>query len=530
MAFPRVFDANKLIVGMIYLAAYAGLEWISFIGPYAHLGITPWNPGTGLSFALLLLFGLRMFPFLLVSPLFADFLNQQFTMPWMIEVSTSVVVGSGYSLALAFLLRRALRFDPALGSMRDLILLIAVAVVSAAIVALGYVGLTVAGGQLPIKDLIAAGLHYWVGDVIGVTVITPFALFALTRRHVLPMTTETALQFAAIGLALALVFRLAQDHQFQLFYVLFLPIVWLAVRTGSEGVSAGVLVTQVGLILGIRLSGAESIDVTALQALMLILAMTGLVAGELVTERRRAESQLRLQQEQLSRFARLGSMGELAAAVAHELNQPLMAAGTYTRLVNDAMSSGHGDVKVVAETAKKAAAQVERAADVVRRLRALVRLDRSNRAPCRLAQIAEEAIELCRPDLDRAHVTARIAIPADLPRVMVDLLQIEQVLINLVRNAIEAISASGALRGAVTIEAKKSDPGFIEVGVVDSGPGFPPQLIEGAFLPLSTSKAEGLGIGLPLCRTIVEAHGGRLWLDGSVQGGAIRFTLPIAKP
>jgi two-component system sensor kinase FixL len=528
MAFPRVFDANALVIGGVYLAAYAALEWISFIGPYAHLGITPWNPGTGLSFALLLLFGLRMFPFLLVSPLLADFLNQQLTMSWTAEVLSSIVIGSGYSAALAVLLRPVLRFDPVLASMRDLILLTAVAVTGAAVVALGYVGLTVAGGELPPSDVAPAMLHYWVGDVIGIVVIAPFALFVLTRRRVLPMTGETVLQFMAIGLALVLVFRLAPDQQFQLFYVLFLPIVWLAVRAGSEGVCVGILVTQLGLIFGIRLSGAD-FDVTATQTLMLILAMTGLVAGELVTERRRTEQQLRLQQEQLSRLARLGSMGELAAAVAHELNQPLTAAGTYTRLVNEAMRAGDRDVKLVAETANKAAAQVERAADVVRRLRALVRLDRSNRAPCHFEQIVEETLELCQPDLDRARVTVRTAIAAGLPRVMVDLLQIEQVLINLVRNAVEAIGESGSLQGTVLIEAKPADADFVEVRVEDSGPGFAPSLLENAFLPLSTSKAEGLGIGLPLCRTIVEAHGGRLWLDDTARGGAIRFTLPVAK-
>src|SRR3954468_15143423 len=163
MAFPRVFDANALVIGGVYLAAYAALEWISFIGPYAHLGITPWNPGTGLSFALLLLFGLRMFPFLLVSPLLADFLNQQLTMPLTVEVLSSVVIGCGYSAALAALRRPALRFDPALASMRDLILLTAVAVVSAAVVALGYVGLTVAAGELPLRAVAPAMLHYWVG-------------------------------------------------------------------------------------------------------------------------------------------------------------------------------------------------------------------------------------------------------------------------------------------------------------------------------------------------------------------------------
>jgi len=427
---------------------------------------------------------------------------------------------------LTILLHPKLRFEPTLDSMRDLVLLMVVAVVSAAFVAIGYVSLTIAAGLLPPADFTAATLRYWVGDVIGITVIAPFALFALTRRRILPMTTETLLQFVAIGIALALVFGLAEEQQFQLFYVLFLPIVWLAVRTGSEGVSVGILVTQLGLILGIQLFPAGTFDVTAFQALMLVLAVTGLVAGELVTERRRTEAQLRLQQESHSRLARLGSMGELAAAVAHELNQPLMAAGTYTRLVNDAMSAAPVDVVTAAETAKKAVAQVERAAEVVRHLRALVRLDRSNRAPCRFERIVEEALELCRPDLDRSHVTARTAIAADLPRIMVDLLQIEQVLINLLRNAIEAI---GNMRGSILIEAKNVDPDFIEIRVVDTGPGFPPKLLESAFLPLSSSKAEGLGIGLPLCRSIVEAHGGKLWIDDSTQGGAVHFTLPIAK-
>jgi len=529
MAFPRVFDAHKMIVGIVYLAAYALLDWVSYIEPYAQLGITPWNPGTGLSFVLLLLFGLRMIPFLLISPLLADYLNQQFAMPWHVEILASMLVGGGYSIALTYLLRPSLRFDPTLGSMRDLVLLMVVAVVSAAFVAAGYVSLTIATGLLPMTDFVAATLRSWVGDVIGITVITPFALFALTRRRILPMTTETLLQFVAIILALALVFGLTQEQQFQLFYVLFLPIIWLAVRTGSEGVSVGLLVTQLGLILGIQLFPAGTFNVTAFQALMLVLAMTGLIAGELVTERWRTEAQLRLQQDSLSRLAQLGSMGELAAAVAHELNQPLMAAGTYTRLVNDAMTSGHTDVAAVAETAKKAVAQVERAAEVVRRLRALVRLDRSNRAPCRFERIVEETIELCQPDLDRAHVTVRADIAPDFPPVMVDLLQIEQVLINLMRNAIEAISDSGSVRGTVHIGARIFDDEFVEVRIVDTGPGFPPALLENAFLPLSSHKAEGLGIGLPLCRSIVEAHGGRLWLDDNPKGAAVCFTLPIAK-
>jgi two-component system sensor kinase FixL len=326
---------------------------------------------------------------------------------------------------------------------------------------------------------------------------------------------------------LTIVFGYASAQQFQPFYLLFLPIIWMAVRTGIEGVSIGILITQLGLMVGVQFFPAGTHDVTAFQALMLVLAVTGLVAGELVTERRRTEAALRLHQESLARVARLGSVGELAAAVAHELNQPLMAAGTYTRLVDDAMRTGSADAGVVAETAKKAVAQVERAAAVVRRLRALVRLDRSNRVACRIDRIVGETVDLCRPDLDRLAVGLRTAIAADLPPVMVDMLQIEQTLLNLLRNSMDAIGATG--RGFIAIEAALADADHVEIRVRDSGPGFSPDLLANPFLPFSSTKKEGLGVGLPLCRSIIEAHGGRIWLDADSPGATVRFTLPVAQ-
>jgi two-component system, LuxR family, sensor kinase FixL len=529
VVFPRIFSQSSMIVGLVYLAGYVLLDWISFIEPYAPFGITPWNPGTGLSFVLVLLFGLRMIPFLFVSPLLSDLVHQPLPMPWTIELASAALVGGGYSAALAVLLRPRMRFGPSLSSMRDLFLLMVVAVASAAFVASSYVGLTIAAGLLPAADFGAAALRYWVGDVIGIIVMAPFALIALTRRRVLPMSVETWLQLAAIVGALALVFGYAEERQFQLFYVLFLPIVWMAVRTGSEGVTVGILVTQLGLIAGVMLFPEEAHDVTAFQALMLVLAATGLIAGELVTERRRTEAQLRLHEESLARLARLGSMGELAAAVAHELNQPLMAAGTYTRLVDDTISSGTADPAAVAETAKKAVAQVERAAEVVRRLRALVRLDRSGRAPCSVERIVRETLNLCQADLDRIHASARAAIAGDLPPVLVDLLQVEQALLNLLRNSIEAIGGAGQAHGSISIDVSAADPDFVEIRVSDSGPGFPPDLADNPFIPFSSTKPEGLGFGLPLCKSIIEAHGGRLWLDGRAAGAAVHFTLPVAR-
>ena len=514
-----------LVLGLGYFIGYVLLDWISLIDPYGPFEITPWSPNTGLSFVLILLAGQRMIPFLFIVPWLDDLVLLR-AVPWTTEILSAILVGAVYSAALLFLMRPKLRFNPALSSMRDLILLTLVAVVGAALVALGYVGMMIASGQMPATDFAVATLRYWVGDVIGIMVVTPFALIALTRRQGLRLSIETALQIASIVAALTLVFGYSEAQQFQLFYVLFLPIVWMAVRTGIEGVTVGIMITQLGLIVGVQLFPSDAQDFTAFQALMLVLAMTGLVAGELVTERRRTEAELRLHQESLARLSRLGTMGELAAAVAHELNQPLMAAGTYTRLVDDAMRSGKTDAAAVAETAKKAVAQVERAAEVVRRLRALVRLDRSSRAACRVEHIVKETIDLCQPDLDRIHVGARANLAPDLPPVMVDMLQIEQALLNLLRNAIEAIG--GAAGGSIAIEAKLAGD-FVEVAVRDSGPGFPPDLVANPFLPFTSTKAEGLGIGLALSRSIVEAHGGRLWLHADAPGGAVSLTLPVVK-
>jgi two-component system, LuxR family, sensor kinase FixL len=519
----------EFTIGVAYLAGYVFLDWVSFIHPLASFGITPWNPGTGLSFALVLLFGWRMIPYLFLAPILSDVVNLATPLPIGAALASSAAIGAGYAAASLFLLRPALRFDPELRSLRDLALLMLVAVVSAGLVASSYVAVMIVAGLLPLADLGTAALHYWVGDVIGIVVVTPFALIALTRRTAPRFSIEAALQIGAVLAALALIFGLAEEQQFQLFYVLFLPVVWMAVRTGLEGVSFGILLTQLGIIAGVELFRDDSQDLVAFQVLMLILSGTGLVAGALVSESRRTERQLRLHRESLAQVARLGNLGELAAAVAHEINQPLAAAGTYARLVNDTLREGSADAVALAATAQKAAVQIERAAEVVRRLRALVRLDRSARAPCNVERIVKETVALCQPALDEHHIDIRSSVDPRLPPVTADALQIGQTLLNLMRNAIDAVAETKRAGGMITIESSVNGGGDVEVRVADNGPGFPPDFADNPFLPFTSRKAEGLGIGLPLSRSIIEAHGGRLWLDRHAEGGDVHFTLPAAK-
>jgi integral membrane sensor domain MASE1 len=185
MAFPRVFSLPLPVLGLVYLAGYVLLDWISFIHPFAPFGITPWNPPTGLSFIFVLLFGQRYIPLLFVAPLLADLLVRQLPFPWTIEAVTTVIIGGGYSMGLFFLLRPGTRFNPALTSMRDLIVLITVAAASAAFVAASYVSVLVASNLLSVQDFLGAVLQFWVGDMIGVAVVSPFALIFMTRGRAL---------------------------------------------------------------------------------------------------------------------------------------------------------------------------------------------------------------------------------------------------------------------------------------------------------------------------------------------------------
>jgi len=528
MAFPRLLSLSPHVIGACYLLLYVTLDWISYVHPYGPFGITPWNPATGLSIVLILLFGTRHLPLLFVAPLLAELVVRSVPAGWVVGGLSSVAIGAAYSLAALVLLRPAPRFDVSLHSTRDVLTLLTVSAVSTGLVAVAYVSIHAIGGYVPWGDFGSAAARLWIGDLIGIAVVAPFVLILLTRGVPFTVGWDAALQLALIAACLIIIFGTLQGRQIQLFYLLFLPIVWIAIQSGLEGVSAGLVVTQLGLISALQIQPPESVDVLAFQAQMLILSLTGLAAGVLVTERRRAELQLRLQQDAQARLTRLGSMGELATAIAHEINQPLMAAGTYARLVAESIASGASNERI-GDAANKAATQVERAAQVVRRLRDLIRLGRSELAPASVSRIVADAIELMQPDVDRGRIRVERAIPASLPSVMADALQIQQVLLNLIRNSIEAMRETDREQGLVSIEARQVDPGHIEIAVRDDGPGFSTGSGNAALTPLASTKPDGLGIGLALCRSIIEGHGGMLHYGNTQRGAIVRFTLPVAE-
>jgi two-component system sensor kinase FixL len=513
----------------LYLSGYVLLEVVSYVHPFGAFGVTPWNPSTGLSFVLVLFFGRRTLLLLFVAPPLADVVVRGLAVPVWVIGCEALMVGGIYSFTLHLMLLPRLRFSPSLPSLRDLSILMGSAVVSSAMVALAYVGLLMLAGLMQYDDFQPAALRYWVGDMIGIAVVAPFGLLVLTRERLVKLDWQAVLQLFAVALALGVAVASARHHQLQLFYLLFLPITWVSVSAGLEGVSAALMATQIGLFVALQFAPERSIDVTDLQARMFVLGVTGLVAGALVTERRRAEEELRRNQAAIARLSRLGSMGELAAAIAHEVNQPLSAAGTYSRLMRESLASESLNDPTIVETAGKTVAQIERAAAVIRRLRALVRLGRSDKAPISLRRIVQEALDLVGPVLERGAIALDIRLESNLPLVMADRIQIEQVLVNLLRNSAEAITSSACTHRHISLQAFTNDEKRAEVRVCDSGPGFAEEFC-GAVPPLfASNKTDGLGVGLSLCRSIAEAHGGMLCVETGKNGAIVSFTLPFAE-
>ena len=215
-------------------------------------------------------------------------------------------------------------------------------------------------------------------------------------------------------------------------------------------------------------------------------------------------------------------MGEFAAALAHEINQPLTAVANYARVARNAPN-----VIAASEAAERVIAQVDRAAEVVRRLRSFIRLGHGETGLAHVRDLANAAVSYCRAELDRQGVDVQVRLARDLPPVSVDAVQIEQVLVNLVRNSAEALGDAGRHDGRIVVTGAR-DGKSVAIEVRDNGPGFDPGIAERAAAPFTTTKPEGLGLGLSLARSIIQAHGGTLSIESNSFGAVVSFTLPSA--
>jgi C4-dicarboxylate-specific signal transduction histidine kinase len=257
-----------------------------------------------------------------------------------------------------------------------------------------------------------------------------------------------------------------------------------------------------------------------------------------ITTRRHAEAQAALQAERAQMTSRLMTMGEMASSVAHELNQPLTAITNYcngmvSRVRNDAIQKD--DLLAALE---KTAKQAQRAGQIIHRIRNFVKRSEPKREAAQASDIVEDAVELAGIELRRRNVAIHTYVAQRLPQLMVDPILIEQVLMNLLKNAAEAIDNAGLPASRRHIELRvvpKHTPelgGHIDFSVTDMGPGMPEEVIARMYEAFFSTKSDGMGIGLGLCRSIVESHQGRIRAENLYNGEAIvgcrfAFSIPV---
>ncbi|MDS4071759.1 MAG: PAS domain S-box protein [Defluviicoccus sp.] len=253
-----------------------------------------------------------------------------------------------------------------------------------------------------------------------------------------------------------------------------------------------------------------------------------MVIGTDITEHKQIQDMTQRQQERLEQTARLISMGEMASSLAHELNQPLSAIANYSMGCVNRLRSGSYNAEDLLAAMQKASFQAERAGKIIRRMRDFVRKSEPHRAQVVLAEIVDEALGFAEIEARKAGTEIRVDIAPDLPPVHADKIMIEQVLLNLVKNGIEAMATTPRDRRRLTVSAHRNGGQHVEVEVSDRGHGITGEQADKLFSPFYTTKPQGMGMGLNICRSIVEYHHGRMWALPNPGGGSIfRFTLPL---
>ena len=247
-----------------------------------------------------------------------------------------------------------------------------------------------------------------------------------------------------------------------------------------------------------------------------------------ITERKRSEEALRAARDQLAHIARVTTMGELAASIAHEVNQPLTAVVTKGDAGLRWLSQSPPNVDEAQKAMREMVKQGHRASDVIARIRSLLRKTKPNISSVDTRELIEEVLTLTRQKVEEHGVTVKIEVAADIPPVSGDSVQLQQVLVNLILNAVESTGAARNGAGKLLVTSQRLGANEVVIAVHDSGTGIDPQYQEQLFQPFFTTKGTGLGMGLAISRSIVEAHGGRLWATSKEgRGATFQFSLPI---
>jgi two-component system sensor kinase FixL len=521
------------LIGIAFLPAYLLLNIMTARYQFQAFGITLWSPDDGLS-VLLMIEGLEFTPFVLVGAVLVDVLITRVDHSIYLTVLAELALTLGYA-GIAVTLRDILKFSPRRTNLADVISMLLAVPACAIVTSLIYCGILYLAGSLPTDQFISALRHCWIGDTVGIIVIiaAATAAFALFSKPRWAFPRKDAISwgifFVSSCLGFVLLHNASSADVYHLFYILFLPIIWMSMRTGYHGAAIALLVTQFVFFLTSSYTGFDANDFDQFQFLMLVLSITGLLLGAVVTERERVNLLLREQQTEFARVSAHATAGAMGMLLAHELSQPLSTVATYTLAARRMLRSGSGSEAVI-DALSSAEAEVRRTRDVLERIRDLVSAGKMEPRPLDLVEAAQKIRALCIEDANARGVDVAVECIRPVPLVKADKVGIEQVLNNIVGNAVDAASERSDRRGQVVVRVNgRGDWAVVEID--DNGSGVAPELAESLFEAYQTSKPRGMGLGLTLSRQIVQKHAGRIsWRRIAPEGTRFVVELNVDGP
>jgi two-component system sensor kinase FixL len=513
-------------IGAAFIAIYFALNLLTEWHEFDRLGITLWSPDDGLSLALLIE-NVAFAPFVFLAAVLVDLsiagLHRSLGVTLAAELSLTLTY-----VGLAFVLKNTLKFDIRQFRLPDVVAFLLLVPVGAALSAFIYCGVLYLGGGLSSDKVFVAMIHCWIGEALGIVTVIPATTAAFmysppSWRWSGYKLFTVFIFVLGIGLGFAALVGVG-DKLYYLFNLLFLPVIWVAMREGYAGVALALVTIQLTLAVLTAFVGYNTTDFAILQLLMLVLSITGLLLGAVTTERQDAALRLREQTRELARMVSNARAGAMGMALAHEVSQPLSTVATYLHAARRMLQASPASEPVM-DALIKAEAEAQRAREVLERIRDFVSNGNLNLTAVDVRALADKIGELCREEAAARGVLVEVESTGLVPPVEADGIQIEQVLINLVANAIDAAAERSDARGRVTMRVAAKD-NAVTLRVEDNGYGVASELADNIFDAYQTTKPRGMGLGLHLSRRIVQRHAGRLWWEPITTGGA-RFVVEL---
>lgn len=512
---PRWRDFAVLVIG------YVVLDWASYIHPLHGQNITPWNPAPALGLVFLLRFGRRAILPIIAAILLAEIWVRGLPLDFPGTLGIAVVLTLAY-WAVAWALSRFIPGGDFFKSQANLFIWAGIVAAGTLLNSGIFVVLLALSGYVPSASVGQAIFHYWVGDCAGVLIAMPLLVMLLDeprREELIRLISRNEFlvdQVITIS-CLWIAFGWGANAEFKYFYALFIPVAWAASRQGFPGAVVVAMLVQLGIIVSVHLEDIATVTVVEVQTLAGVIALFGFFIGVVVGEKQRVSAELR-------QTLRLAAAGEMAGALAHELNQPLTALSTYGSACELLLKNGETGDRLH-QAVQGMVRESFRASEVLRRLRDFFRTGATHLEVLDLGVVVATAAASFEARAARDFVKLSMGNAPDV-FVLGDRLQLEVVLRNLIANAFDAVAECPVGGRTVEISSVRSGGSVACVSIEDSGPGLDEARLAKLFEGFYSTKSSGLGLGLIISRAIAEAHGGNLWAEAS-DHGIFRLSLPM---